>query len=182
MSSNSWVLEYGSKAPLQSPSSTYFSLFPGSNGLARMLGFTWMINGNVYKLVQATAAFTTAQIQGLICADAGTTAKTHQVAAVAGATVTGDLLAGIASATQVALSINDFFVVQIAGRTTGTISGGSTIHLAQTTGATGRMIDMVAPAALANVPASLTQNIGTVHNTLANGVAGELDINPAAFA
>lgn len=182
MASNSWVLEYGSKAPLQSPSSTYFSLFPAGPGLGRMLGYTWTIGGNTYKLVQAGAAFTAAQIQGLICADSGINAKNHIVTAVAGATVTGDLLAGIASATQLALNLNDFFVVQVAGRTTGTISGGSTVHVAQTTGATGRMIDMVAPAALANVPAALTQNIGTVHITLANSSVGELDINPAAFA
>lgn len=170
---------FGEKSPYQSPSSSFASL-TAPPSLAKDLGKKWVINGNEYKLVQATAAFTAAQAAGLWFVDAGTTAKTHQTAATTSGVATIDTLCGLGSSSQVALSANDFFLVQTAGRATGVVSGGTTTHVAQTTGASGRTLDMTDPAALANVKDRFATFVGIAHATVAAASTFELEMNPIA--
>jgi hypothetical protein len=169
---------FGEKSPFQSPAATFFSLTPPPS-LARDLGKKWMINGNEYKLIQTTVAFTAPNIQSLWVLDAGTNTKSHTTAATVNAVVATNTLAGLASPSQVALVANDFFLVQTAGRAT-VISGGTTTAVAQTTGAAGRTLDMVAPAALANVAASIATFVGVAHQTVAAASSFELDMQPIA--
>ena len=169
---------FGEKSPYQSPASTFFSL-SAPPSLAKDLGKKWMINGNEYKLIQTTAAFTAANAQGLWFVDAGTNTKTHTTAATTSGVTATNTLCGLGSFAQVALVANDFFLVQTAGRAT-VISGGTTTAVAQTTGASGRTLDMAAPGALANVPASIASFVGVAHQTVAAASSFELDMNPIA--
>lgn len=168
---------YGEKSPYQSPASSFASLSPPPS-LAKELGKKWVINGNEFKLVQATVAFAIAGIQSLVCADAGTTAKTHLVAAVAGAGATIDTLAGIASPSQIALAANDYFLVQTQGRAT-VLAGaaGTTTHLPQICAAAGQVTDSGALTLT-----TFAQCVGIIHQTRTSGLAGELEIHPMAFA
>ncbi|HEX3135036.1 MAG TPA: hypothetical protein VHX44_15835, partial [Planctomycetota bacterium] len=133
-------MAYGEKAPFQAPAS--FSSQAPSPNYDRLLGWKYNVNGNEFKVVKSSAVFAIAGIQGLVCLDAGTTVKTHVVAAVAGAAAPIATIAGIASTAQLALAIGDYFLVQTAGRAL-VISGaaGMTANTAQITAAAGQVTD-----------------------------------------
>jgi hypothetical protein len=111
--------------------------------------------------------------------DSGTTAKTHITAATTSGVATIDTLCGLGSASQVALVANDYFLVQTAGRAT-VVSGGTTTHVAQTTGASGRTLDMTDPGALGNVKDKFATFVGVAHATVAAASTFELEMNPIA--
>lgn len=162
---------YGEKSPLQSPASSFASQAPAPS-YGKLLGWKWTVNGNDYKMVQATAAFTTAQVQSLVMLDAGTTAKTNLVAASAGAAAVKATIAGIASPVQLALAVNDYFLVQTAGRATVlAAAAGITTSLAQICGAAGQVTD----AGVIST-AIWSQIIGVAHQTRAAGLAAELEM------
>lgn len=162
---------YGEKSPLQSPASSFASQAPAPS-YGKLLGWKWTVNGNDYKMVQATAAFTIAQVQSLVMLDAGTNAKTHLVAASAGAAAIKSTIAGIASSAQLALAINDYFLVQTAGRATVlAAAAGFTNATAVICGAAGQVTD-----AGAITTAIWTQIIGVAHQTRTTGLAGEIEM------
>ncbi len=163
-------MAFGEKAPMQSPSSTYFSDAPAAN-YGKLLGWKYSINGNDYKVVKATAAFTAAQIAGLVCLDAGTTAKNNFVAAVAGAAAIKSTIAGIASPSQIALNIGDYFLVQTAGRATVTTGTATTANTPQICGAAGVVTDAGAISL-----AVWSEIIGIAHQTRTTGQTGELEM------
>lgn len=161
---------YGEKSPLQAPAS--FSSQAPTPSYGKLLGWKWTVNGNDYKMVQATAAFTIAQCQSLMLLDAGTTAKTNLVAASAGAAAIKSTLAGMGSPAQVALAINDYFLVQTAGRATFiSAAAGSTANTAQICGAAGQLTD-----AGVITTAIWSQIVGIAHLTRTSGQAGEIEL------
>jgi hypothetical protein len=163
-------MAYGEKAPFQSPSS--FSSQAPTPNYDKLLGWKWTVNGNDYKLVKSSAVFAIAGIQALVCLDAGTTAKTNIVAAVAGAAAVKSTIAGIASPAQLALAVGDYFLVQTAGRATVTsAAAGITTNTAQITGAAGTVTD-----AGAITTAIWSQIIGVSHQTRTSGQQGELEM------
>lgn len=184
---SSWTppFAYGEKSPAQSPSSSFNSLTVPP-GMGEDLGKKWMVNGNTYKLVQATAALTKAQVQGLMMADSGTTYKTHLVAAASASATTRNRFAGVGALvspgaaypliSQVALNANDYFLVQTNGRAymvTGT--NGATTNLPviidSTAGGGTVTVDVTAVTI-----ASLVKQVGIAQatTTSTNGVEVEL--------
>lgn len=168
MSAWSPPMAYGEKAPFQI-AANFSSQAPAPN-YNPLLGWKWTVNGNDYKMVKATAAFAVAGVQGLVMLDAGANAKSNLVAAAAGAAAIIVTVAGIASTAQLALAINDYFLVQTAGRAS-VISGaaGMTNSTAQICAAAGQVTD-----AGAITTAILTQIIGISHQTRTSGQTGEI--------
>lgn len=165
-------MAYGDKAPMQTPAS-FSSQAPAPN-YDKLLGWKYSVGGNEFKVVKSSAVFAIAGIQGLICLDAGTTVKTHVVAAVAGASANVATLAGVASPAQLALAIGDYFLVQTAGRATCTAAAaGMTANLAQVCGAAGTCTD-----AAAITTAILGQIIGYAKQARTTGLAGEVELIP----
>lgn len=118
---------------------------PGEKGLAantttytKLLGNTYTINGVIWKLISVSAALTTCSSQALV--DAGTTSFTNIAATVtAGATAR---FLGILPTLQQDLAIGDFALAAVQGQTTCLAGASSTVGVAWTTAATGRIADV----------------------------------------
>lgn len=172
MASNTPPFEYGSKAPLQSPSSTFNSLAPAEN-LDKLLGFKWMVGGNEFKLMKMTAALSAANAANAILIDNGTTTKTHLSAGVVGAAATRDTFGGVCSGSQVALNIGDYVLVQTAGRAICFASGASTTaHTQCITAASGQVTTAGAISSAVDA-----QTVGIAHAAATSAVV-EVELYP----
>ena len=175
---------YGEKSPTQSPAASFNSLSPPPT-IAKDLGKKWLFNGQEYKLVQATAAFTTAACAGMMMTDNGAANKTNLVGTVAANGSSRDVWAGVAALanaavgnaiSQVALNINDFFLVQTNGKAAmNAPAGTTTIHLPVVIGATAGTVS--ADAVTPMTPTSSALQVGIAHATVASNPV-EIELFP----
>ncbi len=173
-------MAFGEKSPMQSPSSSYFSQAPAAN-LSKLLGWTYSVNGNTYKVVKAGGAITAAVAQSHMLLDDGSTAKTNIVTVAAGAAATRDTFAGMGSPSQIALVSGDFFLVQTGGRASFiAAAAGSTAHVTQICGAAGTLTDITDDALLGLTAALWSQIVGVSHQTRTSGQVGEVELEDIA--